>query len=268
MEELVALLKQARQDKQVTLKEISDQTKIQLRYLEALESNDFSVFAGEVYLKGAICNYAETVGLDVREVLVLYHRLKGKAAAEPGPDPHVQEQPCRIKTIRGLKAERQGPSLTAGVVVLVLLLIIAGAWLTAKNWPREDTAAEETVPVENDMNGDPENGTETVGEPAPAPEVIAVSTSAGEIVFTVSGFTEIELALAFDAPCWIQVMADGTELFYPRTFQRGETYTATAENRIWLRMGYPPGVIVTVNGIEIMENRDFTTPHNFVFTLD
>ena len=36
------------------------------------------MFAGEVYLKGAIKNYAKEVGLDSDEIIKLYHKLKNE----------------------------------------------------------------------------------------------------------------------------------------------------------------------------------------------
>ena len=53
------LLKERRQERNLTLKQISEATKIRSEYLEALEKGDYSVFPSEVYIKGFLKNYAK-----------------------------------------------------------------------------------------------------------------------------------------------------------------------------------------------------------------
>jgi len=126
MDELTAVLRQARLEKQLSLRDISEITKIQPRYLEALENGDFSVFAGEVYLKGALKNFAATVGLDPAEVMALYNKLRSQE-----PEVEEVEQPVgeKVKTaakprLQKVEVTRQGPSFTAGVIVLLLFLVV------------------------------------------------------------------------------------------------------------------------------------------------
>ena len=74
MQEIGNLLKKERQEKGISLEEISRKTKIQVRYLQALEDGDFSRFAGKVYIKGALRNYAESVGINATELISYYER--------------------------------------------------------------------------------------------------------------------------------------------------------------------------------------------------
>lgn len=53
---------------------VSADTKIQKRFIKYMESNEFSPFESEVFLKGFIKIYAEYLGLDVKKVLALYRR--------------------------------------------------------------------------------------------------------------------------------------------------------------------------------------------------
>lgn len=76
MDKLVQILRQARRAKGLTLEEISEQTKIRVTYLKALEAGDSSPFAGEVYFKGALRNYCLVVGLNPDVVLEVYRSLK------------------------------------------------------------------------------------------------------------------------------------------------------------------------------------------------
>lgn len=278
MEELIVQLKSAREEKKISLEDVSRQTKIQLRYLEALENNDFSLFAGEVYVKGALTNYAALVGLDVRDVLDLYNRLKGAPATEEAAQKVVREEkkPESAREARAVKRrkprrkERQGPSLTAGVAVLVLALILAGVWFSQiyewSDFRPGPAQPDNSDPGENGAGGDDQPEPEP--EPGPIQQIAVLSASAGETVFSATGFEELEIVLAFTGPCWVQLFVDGTEPFYPRTFSAGERYSATADQTIRLRMGDPRTVRITVNGIDVTENRVLENPHNFQFNLE
>lgn len=72
------LLKQAREERQLTLEEISAQTKIQLRYLRAIEENRFEVLPASAFAKGLMRNFSISVGLDPTNVLAIFRRDYGQ----------------------------------------------------------------------------------------------------------------------------------------------------------------------------------------------
>ena len=65
-------LKQAREDKKLTLKQVVDDTNITLRHIEALENDNYSIFPGRTYVLGFIKNYAAYLGFDPDELVQLY----------------------------------------------------------------------------------------------------------------------------------------------------------------------------------------------------
>jgi len=62
-------LKAARQSKNLSLDDIQNITKIQRRYLVAIEENNLSVLPGDFYVRAFIRQYALAVGLHPDEVL-------------------------------------------------------------------------------------------------------------------------------------------------------------------------------------------------------
>lgn len=68
------VLKNKRKNLRRSLDLVSADTKIQKRFIKYIESNEFSPFESEVFLKGFIKIYAEYLGLDVKKVLALYRR--------------------------------------------------------------------------------------------------------------------------------------------------------------------------------------------------
>ena len=76
--ELGTLLKKARQEKELTLTDIQERTKIRKKYLEAIEANNFDILPGKVYLKVFVKGYAREVDINYKELLKYYPVLNIK----------------------------------------------------------------------------------------------------------------------------------------------------------------------------------------------
>ena len=68
------VLRATRKKQGQDIEAVSDALKIRVKYLIALETDDYSVFASPVYSKGFLKNYAKYLGLDEAEILALYRR--------------------------------------------------------------------------------------------------------------------------------------------------------------------------------------------------
>jgi len=74
-----ARLNQARMTANLALQDIADRTKISLRFLKAIENDDFSALPGRAYIFGFTKAFARAVGLD-EESLVTALREKMQLA--------------------------------------------------------------------------------------------------------------------------------------------------------------------------------------------
>ncbi|HEV3471635.1 MAG TPA: RodZ domain-containing protein, partial [Actinomycetota bacterium] len=92
--------------------------------------------------------------------------------------------------------------------------------------------------------GSPEPTSETQPSltPTPTPEP-------DESTLAFSDGIDLEV-VASVADCWLEIYADGEQLYYD-TLAAGESETFTAENRMFVRLGYPQGVELIVNGRNI-----------------
>jgi cytoskeleton protein RodZ len=68
-----------RTSKGITLQEIAKQTKISVRYLEAIESGRFKALPGGVYNISYIRQYAQAIGYEETTLLEHYYRVTGQS---------------------------------------------------------------------------------------------------------------------------------------------------------------------------------------------
>lgn len=68
------MLKEARIEKKYSLEDIERGTKIRLKFLQAMERDDFAQMPSLSYAKGFIKNYSEFLGLNSKTVLAFFRR--------------------------------------------------------------------------------------------------------------------------------------------------------------------------------------------------
>jgi len=74
-DELAIELKTAREKNSMTLAQVSNKSKIDIKFLEAMEHGDFA-FLPELYVRAFVKNFAKTVGLDENKVFKKYEAAK------------------------------------------------------------------------------------------------------------------------------------------------------------------------------------------------
>jgi cytoskeletal protein RodZ len=78
-------LKRERELRRISLREVAQATKVNLRYLEALERNDFEHLPGGVFNRGFVRAYSQFIGVDPDSMVDAYlleeqaQALKGRA---------------------------------------------------------------------------------------------------------------------------------------------------------------------------------------------
>src|SRR3989304_3478187 len=78
-------LKESRQRHRLSLEEAAAATKISLKYLKAIEAEDYATLPASVYVKGFLRRYALFLDLDPEKILGLYPQAHRGAAWEPMP---------------------------------------------------------------------------------------------------------------------------------------------------------------------------------------
>lgn len=68
------ILKQARTDQAISVATIAAQTKIQIKYIRALEENKFDKLPAAAFVKGFLRSYARVIGKDPEGLLAIFRR--------------------------------------------------------------------------------------------------------------------------------------------------------------------------------------------------
>jgi cytoskeletal protein RodZ len=228
-------LRQQREIRNITLREISDNTKIGLRYLEALEEDRFEVLPAPIFAKGFLREYAKYVGLDPDEVVNFYLTAEQRYRADRGDDVSgVMPLPSGgvVPPARGLPL---GWILVV-VGLLALLLVVAGVvWAVrrARAEHRQGTPTEQAEATPASMVPI----APAPAQPPPAPPAAAANPRAPLVV-----------TLSFTEECWVEAVVDGDRNIQELRVQ-GESMHIEARDSVLLKkLGNVRGVHGDVNG--------------------
>jgi helix-turn-helix protein/uncharacterized protein DUF4115 len=118
-------LREARNRRKIDLPQVEEATKIRIRYLRAIENEEWDVLPGDAYVRAFIRTYASFLGLD-GERLAEEHRREVGATRPAERLPRVE--PVPLAAHRGRRESRIPPrALAVGVSgVLIAVLIVVG----------------------------------------------------------------------------------------------------------------------------------------------
>lgn len=127
MESIGERLRQARESKKLTVKNVAIETNMAPTYIEALEAEDFDKFPGETYIIGFLKSYAEFLKLDPEEIVMLY---KGYKIGESATPLEELTRPTKSQFVINVMSlyERYRNLVFFGGVALLSLLVIWGVW--------------------------------------------------------------------------------------------------------------------------------------------
>lgn len=128
-------LRLAREARSIPLREISDQTRISMHYLEAIEMNDFKRLPGGIFNRSFVKAYARYVGYDEKEAVDAYTRYM-RDSGDSGEE--VASTPYHSKVYTDSPATRS-PLLTV-VLAIVILAILTAVALSVLHWVQRRSA--------------------------------------------------------------------------------------------------------------------------------
>ncbi|AKM18594.1 DUF4115 domain-containing protein [Anoxybacillus geothermalis] len=274
MTELGKRLREAREEKNISLDELQEMTKIQKRYLIGIEEGNYAIMPGNFYVRAFIRQYAEAVGLDPDELFEQYKQDIPQSYQDDLPQPL-----SRVKTRQQLSAEGTKwldwlpkaliAAAVVGAAVLVWVLLQRGTANEppAKTSPetaevekpkqspleqaKQKQSAKETDEKATNENGQQNEQPAPTGEeeqPAAAMNVTEKRGNTATIEVASSGAFSIELSSK--GTSWVEVYNTKGHTFYRGNLTSGQTKTfdLSAESEVWVKIGRTLDVEMKVNG--------------------
>ena len=244
-------LREARERQKVSLHAIAEKTNISVRFLDAIEKNQFAKLPGGIFTRGFIRSYATQVGLDPDAAVAQF------LSDEPG---------ARDDGDDGTPRDREGPGLgailVAGLVLIALTLalvyVFAPDWLrfgaTAPASSQQATAPDvftpgtQSAPASSSSTAAPAPMAPSPEAPAPpAAAPVAAPVQSGAPAAAETPKAPLHLVVTPSGRCWVQVWADG-QMRVARELNAGESVTVDAAERLQIVVGDAGAFAFELNG--------------------
>ena len=259
MDDFGGKLRQARERRGISLRQIAASTKISAAALEALERNDISKLPGGIFSRAFVRSYAIEVGLDpddtVREFLERFNQEAAPTAAAVAADIPEEE---RAFQERQRKAAQIAIAALAVIIVVVVVAVFAyrarvAARVQAGEGPAADPApAASSIPAPPPPDPQPVPAAAAAAAPAPATPSAATPSAATPSAATPSSATpapvgELQLEIRPAADCWVSLTVDGRKMF-ARVMPAGEKQVFPVAKEATVEIGDAGAFAYAVNG--------------------
>lgn len=251
MFEIGTTLRDARVRRDISLQRAEDDTKIRVKYIQAMENEDFDVLPGGTYVKGFLRTYAEYLGIDYQPLLDEYNERYGTGEHRDhiihGVGPitvssssggHGDPAPARLR--------RGGSQKNRNYVFVALLAVAIIAVLAYLGWGNSPSS-QPTLVTTTEMDA----GAATATAAAPTATASRTTPTATqpegletlEITSTKSdNWVEIREESSSGDVIWAGILAPGDS----QTFDKTKMKVA----KLWLKVGSAVGLKISVNGKE------------------
>ena len=136
------ILRAKRQEKKISISDISAETKINKKYLQALEDNNYLLIPSQVFAKGFLKAYSNFLGLDTKELLdELSHYYKSREEEKKTLSPASKMSkiismpkisiPPTIAEISKIKIDRNIAYIVLFSIMILVFLFSAYVYVTA-----------------------------------------------------------------------------------------------------------------------------------------
>jgi len=241
MFEIGSALRDARVRRDISLQQAEDDTKIRVKYIQAMENEDFDVLPAGTYVKGFLRTYADYLNLEAQLLIDEYNERFGTGEHRE----HVI-QPTRSPKAEAVpKARRKHQTNYILVAILAAVIIAVLAYL---GWGNPTSQKPTLVTTTETQASTQETPTATVAADVVTPTATTPTQTQPAVLQSIS-------MIATSSDNWIEIhmtSADG-DVIWGGTLAAGESKTLEqkdmeSQTRLWLKVGSPDGLNVSING--------------------
>lgn len=280
MDEVGKRLRSARIEKGYTLDDLQQITKIQKRYLLALEQGKFDELPGDFYVRGFIKQYATTVGLDGEEIVNDYE------AQTPATRPRDYEQGVSKTRTAGHRNNSVGKwlrdNLGKVIIGLVALVIIASLYFYVSrlaNQPKTQIPDQSSKVVSSkkssaSSSSQKSSSSSSSAQSSSKKDELSVKQAGDANTFTVKNLPSGNNKLVVTATkrAWVMVtVTGGTGSTWQAVLAEGQSHDIVIPNgvtTIAVRMGNAAETTLKVNDKSVPIPADATSVQNYTLNFE
>jgi cytoskeleton protein RodZ len=228
-------LREARVRRSLTLQQVEEDIKIRVKYVQAMENEDWDVMPGVTYVKGFLRTYATYLGLDP-EVIIGEFRSRAMA---PSAEHH---EPFGGSSVIGKPHSHRGRNTIVIVAIVCLIALGAIYALGLRNGGGSDE------PTTNP-------GALGIGSPSPSPSTSPKPTSSPTgVPAWQKNLVKVE---ASGGDCWMEVRRNNSTgvVLFSGTLKKGDKKPFKGKD-IWMSLGAPGNVRLNVQGKDVKLKSD------------
>jgi cytoskeleton protein RodZ len=252
-ETLGKYLKNQRESKKISLRDVSKNTRVREHILRAIEEDQLDLLPAATYVRGFLLAYAKYLRLDPNDVLLRYERaLKGEPAAPPPPQPLKPKrkipptQPSKPK--QKVLWNTKQMWVVVGVIVASFIIFYFFSPYSSK-LPIEPLPERSVEGKPSIVPSPPAAATTRTPEEKPVVEARKPLTPSPPVAATTSVQEKKALSLQLKAAeeTWVSLQVDD-QPEREMTFKPGEGSSVQASNRIRMKLGNAGGLDLILNG--------------------
>ncbi len=234
MFEIGNTLREARVRRTLTLQQVEEDTKIRVKYVQAMENEDWDVMPGVTYVKGFLRTYSTYLGLDP-EVIIGEFRSRGMV---PSAEHH---EPFSGSSVIGKPRSHRGRN-TIVILAVVCLVVLAVIYALGM-----DSGTSEEPPTTPDALGIVSPSPTASKTPKPVASKTAIPAWQRDLV-------KVE---AVRGDCWMEVRRNDDQgvVLFSGTVSKGDMKKFKGKD-IWMSLGNPASVQLEAAGKKVALKSD------------
>jgi len=249
VESFGARLKREREQRKISLDDISVATKIGTRFLVALEEEHFDQLPGGIFNKGFVRAYARHLGIDENQAIADFVAASAPSLPEIPPEETPVLAAMAVRVPESKKKSRSNDGIPWGIVAAGLLITAFGFALWGFH-SREKPAPR--VPVSPTGQTEPAspNTTSAASQPVPAGASAGTPEAAtpGSAPLSNAGVFTVLIRAREDS--WVSITADGKPVIQDTLIAAAEK-SVEARNQIVIKTGNVAALDISFNGKQL-----------------
>ncbi|MEK5309961.1 MULTISPECIES: helix-turn-helix domain-containing protein [Bacillus] len=270
MTELGKRLVEAREEKGMSLEDLQTVTKIQKRYLLAIEQGNYDIIPGKFYVRAFIKQYAEAVGLNPEQLFEEFRKDVPSTYNDEVSDKLSNIKPQRELPKPASKVLELLPTILiiGGIIVVIAIIYVivqavnhdsgqknnqaAPQQSESKYEVSEDSSLAKDQKKKEKASSDDKEKSSKKDDSSKDNETVslkATNTEGSTTTYEVSGADEMELTISASQASWLRVRDESGKVLKMGELKDGESFKTDLSDlsQVDIRLGNASGIDIKVN---------------------